>query len=58
MFAISVVKSSPDDKSGTELFVLHEGTKMKILEGMGDWTKIELQDGRQGWSKKTNLEII
>lgn len=58
MSAISVVKSSPDDKSGTELFVLHEGTKVKILEGMGDWTKIELQDGRQGWSKKTNLEII
>lgn len=58
MSAVSVVKSSPDDKSGTELFVLHEGTKVKILESVGDWDKIELADGRQGWSKKTNLEII
>ena len=58
MSAVSVVRSSPDDKSGTELFVLHEGTKVKILESVGDWDKIELQDGRQGWSKKSNLEII
>lgn len=58
MSAVSVVRSSPDDKSGTELFVLHEGTKVKILESVGEWDKIELQDGRQGWSKKSNLEII
>lgn len=56
--AVTVVRSSPDDYSGTELFVLHEGTKTRIMEQVGDWSNIELSDGRQGWVKKSNLENI
>ena len=58
MSAVTVVKSSPDANSGTDLFVLHEGTKGKILQQIGDWYNIELADGRQGWTSKSNLEII
>lgn len=58
MSAVSVVRSSPDDKSGVDLFILHEGTKSHILEEVGEWYKIELSDGRQGWAPKSDLEVI
>ena len=50
------VKSSPG--SGVSLFVLHEGTKVTVLEQVGDWYNIELADGRQGWLKVGNFDYI
>ena len=58
MASFTVVKSSPDDMSGTELFVLHEGTKTRILQDLGEWCNIEIADGRRGWMKKSSLENI
>ena len=54
--AVSEVKSSPG--SGVSLFVLHEGTKVKILETVGEWQNIELSDGRQGWIPAGSLTVI
>ncbi len=42
------VESSPDH-SGTDLFLIHEGTKITVKESVGDWTKIRLSDGKEGW---------
>ena len=43
------VKSTPD-KSGTELFVLHEGTKVFVEDNsMKGWKEIRLEDGNKGW---------
>ena len=53
---VTEVKSSPG--SGVSLFVLHEGTKVKLLETVGDWENIELSDGRQGWMKLSSMERI
>lgn len=50
-------KSSPDD-SGTDLFVLHEGTKVKIVDTIGQWHEIRLADGNKGWVPSGSLEII
>jgi len=52
-----VVKSSPRD-SGTDLFVLHEGTKIMMLEELGEWSKIKLADGSVGWIPGSAIEII
>lgn len=52
------VKSSPSDQSSSDLFVLHEGTKVHILDSVGDWRKIELADGREGWLPVEDTEII
>lgn len=58
LFTPSVtVKSSPD-KSGTDLFVLHEGTKMKVRSVLGDWSEIELEDGNVGWLLSKEIQII
>ena len=53
---VAEVKSSPG--SGVSLFVLHEGTKVKVLEEVGGWDNIELADGRQGWLQKESAERI
>ena len=57
MKPVSTVRSSPDN-SGNTLFILHEGTKVKILEKLGEWTRIELADGRQGWLISIDVEVI
>ena len=54
--AVTEVKSSPG--SGVSLFVLHEGTKVKVLEEIGGWDNIELSDGRQGWLQNDSVERI
>ena len=55
-----VVKSSPDS-SGTELTKIHEGLKVKVLDGsLQDWIKIEADNGNRviGWVKAKSLEKI
>jgi len=50
-------KSSPD-KSGNDLFVLHEGTKVTIEDEVGEWKEIRLSDGNKGWVPVNSLIII
>lgn len=54
---VSNVKSAPNSTGGN-LFILHEGTKVEILEHVGQWSRIELSDGRQGWMLSKDFEII
>jgi hypothetical protein len=51
------VKSSPD-ASGTDLFVIHEGTKVSIDDNISEWSEIKLSDGSKGWIKLEDLGII
>lgn len=51
------VKSSPDD-SGTEVFIIHEGTKVKIQDKVGEWTEVKLSDGSVGWLLATDYVTI
>ncbi|MCQ2225461.1 MAG: tetratricopeptide repeat protein [Paludibacteraceae bacterium] len=51
------VKSAPDESS-TELFVIHEGAKVRIKSKLGEWTEIQMEDGNAGWIKADKAEII
>ena len=51
-------KSSPSVGSAQELFILHEGTKVKVIDKVAGWNNIELSDGRQGWVPASDIEII
>ncbi|MCI2082605.1 MAG: BatD family protein [Bacteroidales bacterium] len=53
----ATVKSSPGD-SGNDVFVIHEGIKVNVLDTLGDWTKIEISDGRQGWLPESYITKI
>ena len=56
MSAISV-KSSPD-RNATDLFVLHEGTKVRVTAQVGDWSEVVIADGNKGWTESKNIEKI
>ena len=58
MRPVSSIKSSPSDASAKDLFILHEGTRVKILDNVGDYSQIEIADGRQGWIAAGDIEII
>ena len=51
------IKGSPDN-SGTDLFVLREGTKVSVRSTLGSWSEIELQDGSIGWLPSKDIERI
>jgi tetratricopeptide (TPR) repeat protein len=53
----SYIKSSPSDKS-IDLFILHEGTKVKILDKVGAWKKIRLANGEEGWIMGNDVKVI
>lgn len=58
IFAPTVtVKSSPD-ASGTDLVVLHEGTKVAVRSTLGDWSEVVLEDGNIGWMPSQDIVII
>lgn len=52
------VKSTPNE-SGTDLFVLHEGTKVYISDNtMKGWKEVSLEDGNRGWVPTESIEVI
>ena len=51
------VKSSPD-RAATDLFVIHEGTKLSLGEVINGWQEIRIADGRKGWVESSRIEII
>lgn len=58
IFASTVpVKSAPDTQS-TDLFVIHEGVKVEILDNVGEWRKIRLVDGKVGWANAESMQVI
>lgn len=58
MRAVSSVKSSPSADTAKDLFILHEGTRVKLLDSVSSYSNIELSDGRQGWILTKDIEVI
>lgn len=53
-----VIKSTPS-ASGLDLFILHEGTTIQILDNtMKEWVEIHLSDGKEGWMPRADIAII
>jgi tetratricopeptide (TPR) repeat protein len=51
------IKSAPDAQS-TDIFILHNGVKVEIVEKVGEWYQVKLADGKKGWLLYNNLEVI
>jgi len=51
------IKASPS-VTGKELFILHEGTKVKVLSQKNGWCEVEIADRRIGWVNSENIEKI
>lgn len=52
------VRSTPT-KSGADLFVIHDGTRVEIIDNtMSDWAEVQIADGKVGWIEKSTYETI
>jgi SH3-like domain-containing protein len=51
------VKGSPSE-TGTELFIIHEGLKVKLTDSLGAWKEIQLADGNKGWVQDSTMVRI
>ncbi len=58
IFASPVTLKSAPAESGTNLFVLHEGTKVEILDQVGEWRWVKIADGNRGWIKISDMVMI
>lgn len=58
IFSSSVVAKSTPDESGTDLFLMHQGTKVILRDKVGEWSKVELEDGNDGWIQSKSFEVI
>ncbi|SFN49054.1 SH3 domain-containing protein [Bizionia echini] len=53
----SKIKSEPNLRS-TEAFILHEGTKVQVLDTVKNWKKIKLTDGKTGWIHSEDIKLL
>ena len=58
IFADTVgIKNEPKENADNA-FMLHEGTKVQIIETLDNWRKIQLADEKEGWVSKDALKEI
>ena len=54
----SQIQSEPNLRS-ENVFILHEGTKVQIIELYGeDWAKIKIEDGKIGWIPSEDIKPL
>ena len=53
----SRVKTDPNATS-EEVFRLHEGTKVQVVETYDDWKKIQLSDNSTGWIPSKDIKLL
>lgn len=51
------IKNEPRENA-TEAFLLHEGTKVMVLEKLDNWKKIQLADETEGWIKASAIKEL
>jgi tetratricopeptide (TPR) repeat protein len=53
----TAVKNAPTLNS-EEVFTLHEGTKVLVLDSLDNWKKIKLADGKLGWIIADEIKLL
>ena len=51
------VKEEPNLRSSLR-FKLHEGTKILLLDTVGEWNKIRLTNGQSGWLQSDSIKVL
>jgi len=58
IFASQIEVKSEPSMGSSSAFVLHEGTKVQILAQDGNWFRISLADGKDGWIPASDLKQL
>ncbi|UJH66016.1 SH3 domain-containing protein [Allomuricauda sp. SCSIO 65647] len=51
------ITAEPNNRSQA-VFILHEGTKVNVLDQYDGWSKIKIADGQTGWMPTENLKSL
>ena len=51
------IKAEPNKRS-EPIFVLHEGTKVNVLDELNEWKKIKIVDGKTGWVSSESIKLL
>ena len=52
------VRSAPSDDPALQLFVIHEGTRVRVDRSSQEWLEVVLDDGKVGWVRAEVLEEV
>ena len=58
VYATEVSVKNEPTKNAEEAFIIHEGTKVLVLDSVDDWKKIQLLDGKIGWLKINEINLF
>lgn len=58
IFTPTITAKSSPTLNAVDLFVVHEGTKISILDSVQDWIKIKIPDGSIGWLPSDSVKEI
>jgi SH3-like domain-containing protein len=58
IFTSSVTAKSSPDGNAKPLFVVHEGTKVDIMQTQDNWIEVELPNGNAGWIAASDVKQI
>ena len=58
VFSEQVSVQTEPTNNANEAFVIHEGTKVFVLDAVDDWNKIKLADGKIGWLKNASIKEL
>ena len=58
IFTSSIVVNSAPTTNSTNLFSLHSGSKIEILDTIGEWVNIKIANGNSGWIKGSGCKVL
>jgi len=58
IFSETITVNSAPTNSSTNLFTLHAGSKVEIIDTIGDWINIKIANGNSGWILKNSMKQL
>jgi len=58
VFTPSITAKSSPSPNSVDLFVIHDGTKVRIMDHVDGWVKIKISNGSIGWLPEASVKTI
>jgi tetratricopeptide (TPR) repeat protein len=58
IFSETITVNSAPTSSSTNLFTLHTGSKVEIIDSIGDWINIKIANGNSGWIAQNSIKEL
>ena len=58
IFSETITVNSAPTSSSTNLFTLHAGSKVEIIDSIGDWINFKIANGNSGWIPENSIKEL